>query len=313
MIIPHLTQYDSPHLSKMNTGLGNALFQLFTAYGLSRKYGHDYNFINLLKLLVKLKQFDLNHSDTIYRNLKFFSKLPENIKVFNEQGYLHSAYDENLVHNIVKSNENSNIYICGYLQSHLYFNDYYNDICDLISPDDKSMMIIKSKYQHLFDSDTLNISVHYRVHWGCGITFDSDFTFFKDSIRYLMSNIEFNRYKNVYINIFSDYIAGIKEGIISALDIDIEVKYIFFENNEDYIDLWSMSLCHHNVLSNSTLSWWGAYINKNVDKIVIYPNDILRLLGGTVYGTIQVEQRKNQHYMPEWVAMETKNVIHQNK
>ena len=43
MIVPILTQSRSPHLSKFNTGLGNALFQIFTAYGLSKKYNHTFN------------------------------------------------------------------------------------------------------------------------------------------------------------------------------------------------------------------------------------------------------------------------------
>ena len=43
MIIPYLTQSTSPSLSKNNTGLGNALFQIFTAYGLSKTYDHTFN------------------------------------------------------------------------------------------------------------------------------------------------------------------------------------------------------------------------------------------------------------------------------
>ena len=70
-----------------------------------------------------------------------------------------------------------------------------------------------------------------------------------------------------------------KEYTFLVISDDIEYcKQVFpegvhySEGHSDYIDMCLMSLSDHNIISNSSFSWWGAYLNSNPEKKVIAPN-----------------------------------------
>lgn len=76
--------------------------------------------------------------------------------------------------------------------------------------------------------------------------------------------------KEVKLIFFSDDMAWVKENlnIPDALYFDKNK----FNCYQDWYDMYLMSRCKHNVIANSTFSWWGAWLNRNVDKIVIAPD-----------------------------------------
>ena len=87
---------------------------------------------------------------------------------------------------------------------------------------------------------------------------------------YYTAALEFIKTKidNVHVYIFSDDMAWVK----TNMHFDVPVTYI--DNNKgdnSYIDMQLMSLCRHNIIANSSFSWWGAWLNNNPGKVVIAP------------------------------------------
>ena len=64
------------------------------------------------------------------------------------------------------------------------------------------------------------------------------------------------------------------------LPSDVPMNYVDVNAGRGYDgavdDLWLMSRCKHHVLSNSTFSWWGAWLGRTVDGIVIVPSELRR-------------------------------------
>jgi hypothetical protein len=66
--------------------------------------------------------------------------------------------------------------------------------------------------------------------------------------------------------VFSDDINWCKE-VFGENEL---IEYI--DGNNQYVDLYLMTQCDHNIIGNSTFSWWGAWLNKNKNKKVIAPS-----------------------------------------
>ena len=69
---------------------------------------------------------------------------------------------------------------------------------------------------------------------------------------------------------------------------------------EDYEELWAISLCNHNIMSNSSFSWWGSYLNKNKDKRIFVPS---------LWFGPKGEKNFDDVYEPEWEKI---NVLYNN-
>ena len=117
--------------------------------------------------------------------------------------------------------------------------------------------------------NTNSIAVHFRkgdyVDFGFEVLAE---TYYHKAMEYMSATVA-----SPLFFVFSDDIESAQR-VIGRKD-----NYIYVtgnKGNDSYIDMQLMSLCKHNIIANSTFSFWGAYLNSNPDKKVIYPTTPLR-------------------------------------
>lgn len=71
--------------------------------------------------------------------------------------------------------------------------------------------------------------------------------------------------------LFSDDIDWIKVNIIPLLGESTYKIVDWNRGKESALDMLLMSSCHHNIIANSSFSWWGAFLNTHGDSIVCAP------------------------------------------
>lgn len=254
-------------------GVGNQLFCYAYAKSLQQK-GYD--------VKIDISTFKFNKIDS-YEFDKYSIDIPISTQEENEILFNNSLLSKILkrfgidISNKVREKSllfdesllriNDNCYVDGYFQNEKYFYDIRDILLEQISinrPLSNFTKNIQKKINSLNNTCSIHVrrgdmanDINVKIHGVC-------------SVEYYNNAIEFleNKLGEVNYFIFSDDF----EWCRSNLKID---NAIFVESDEQRIaheDVYLMSLCDHNIIANSTFSWWGAWLNPNNDKIVIAPN-----------------------------------------
>lgn len=160
-----------------------------------------------------------------------------------------------------------NHYLVGYFQSEKYFENIREELQDSLSMKHKLSDYSQQVYTDIQNS-TVCVSVHVRR--GDYVSDQSAYnTHGLCSLDYYFSAIKHfeERYPVVDFYVFSDDIDWVKENLKTS-----RAQYITSEQKRFAgEDIYLMSQCDHNIVANSSFSWWGAWLNDNSRKEVIAP------------------------------------------
>jgi hypothetical protein len=161
----------------------------------------------------------------------------------------------------------------GYFQSYKYFQEKEQDIFKFIKLSEQRENI-KLKHNKICDLNN-TVSLHFRIgdykhqpqnHPVMGVKY------YISALQHIINCTKRNDWNILYFyekqdtDMVKEQIGLLQEEFHHLTFTPINTEII------DYEQVLLMSLCQHNVIANSSFSWWGAYFNQNSNKIITYPS-----------------------------------------
>ena len=260
---------------KLSGGLGNQMFQYMYGQYLSSKYNekvyYDITFYkkeykNLDSRNIELLKFDIDidivddkeYPFLTYSKVDRIKYLIKCISCFQRNCFNIVFESKNNVFIRFLSNIFRNTYYVGYWQEYKYLINEYNFKLKKNQP-----LINTTIKEKILKSNAVSIGIRRGDYVKLGVIV-CDIEYYEKAINIINKEVD----APVYF-IFSDDIEWCTE------NIEIANEHFFVEANQDtpFENMELMSLCKHNIISNSTYDWWGAMLNINKQKIVICPKD----------------------------------------
>lgn len=252
-------------------GLGNQLFQIFTGLNYAIEHGRPIQFP--YKEVVSEKPYRISYWSTF---LKYILNLTTTFDIYRYSRYFARDFEYKEIPLF-----NRDICLHGYFQSYRYFEKHFDTICKMIKLDEQKAIIKYDYKDTLFLTTNETISLHFRL---------GDYVNLQDChpilpITYYRNALsQFDKEKPYRVLYFCE--AADNDTVSKSIEtLKVDFKNMEFVKVPDSIEDWKqmliMSICTHNIIANSSFSWWGAYFNNNLTKKVCYPSKWF----GPVYNT----------------------------
>jgi hypothetical protein len=249
-------------------GLGNQIFQIFATISYAIKSKSQFKFMNMESLGGGSTTVRNTYWKTFFSNMRPFliSSMPA-VTVIREIGF---PYNELPVREMI----NKDILIYGYFQSYKYFHDNYNVISRMVGINKmRETLLLKLDLSNEYTENT--ISMHFRIGDYKKI---QDFHplatygYYERSLQHLQSRHPTKTFNVLFFCEDIDF----DDVTVTINKLTVKFPSYNFTRASNALSDWEqmllMSCCHHNIIANSSFSWWGAYFNAFADKLVYYPS-----------------------------------------
>ena len=150
--------------------------------------------------------------------------------------------------------------IQGYFQTEQYFNK--DHVREWYRFKEDSLLNVRRKFESIDFTKSCGLSIRL----GDFVTNYGDL-FYVPRLEYYFRALKLVKNQDNII-VFSDDISGAK-----VLLNKMGERFTFIDGYKPYEGIYLQSLCHDFICSNSTYSWWGAWLNNRQDKVIVAPSE----------------------------------------
>ena len=222
--------------------LGNCLFEIAAGASLAKRMNVPFKALTCYS--IDMPEYVKPFRQSILRNIDFSDIYPKNQKIYQEPD---SAY--------LPLPEEKDLLLKGYFQSEKYFDKEL--VRELFSIDTEMATYLHNKYGHVLARNPVSIQVRRG-------------DYFKYQHVYPICQMSY--YKKAMSNFPPDTVFFVVSDDIDWCRKHFRGNNFFFSDAESpVVDLYLQSFCRYNIISNSSFGWWGAWLNPDTEKKVIYP------------------------------------------
>lgn len=234
--------------------LGNSMFQTAACIGYAKKYNYAW-----------AVPYNSNES-SIHKVFPSLPKTYDNPITWPRRG---RGYDASMYDYINIPHCGPNVMLAGFFQSYKYFEHCENEVRKVFKldyyPEYKycvSIHVRRGDYVNLVDNFD-PVTPEY-IHRAMQYFLDRDrirkFVVFSDDIEWCKQNI------NIHVNVADDKVKEYQDILSKMIE--------FSEGRSEREDLSMMHSCRDHIISNSTFSWWSAWLSPYTDKTVVCPHNL---------------------------------------
>ena len=236
------------YLNNRNTGLGNMLFQVASTVSYAMRHNAT---LHVPGLSTYFRLENLEKQNTIFRHIENINPI-EYGHVLNSQNHEEYILDHPFVNNMAFHN---------YFENVDNFDEHKSLIQSMFSPNDADKSYLLNKYPEISNSNVCTIHVRLGPDFVQLFSHKID-EWTKGYYKCIDHMIQHKQIDTVFV------LTDNKEYCEQIFNGYSNIQFIY-SNERDYMDLWIMSLVKNNIVSASTMAWWGSYLNTNIDRYVI--------------------------------------------